>query len=99
MTKVTCPRCNCTFDIDDSGYSLCSTKPVWTKYSNSQGLKCECDCCHGLFDEVYMYYDKDYYQHISVTLPPLRKFVCKNCISKFLSRRQLLEIERDGYTY
>ena len=64
MTKVTCPKCNHTFDIDDSGSNPWSTQPAWTKYSNSHGLKCECDCCHGLSDEVYMYYDKDYYKHL-----------------------------------
>lgn len=97
MTKVTCPKCNHTFDIDYSGYSLCSTKPVWTKYSNSHGLKCECDCCHGLSDEVYMYYDKYYYRYMPIASLPLRKFVCENCISKFLSSGQLREIARDGY--
>lgn len=99
MTKVTCPKCNHTFDIDDSGYNPWSTKPGWTKYSNPHGLKCECDCCHKLSDEIYMYYDKDYYKHLPIPPLPLRKFICKNCISNFLSRRQLLEIERDGYTY
>ena len=98
MTRVTCPKCNHTFDIDYSGYNPWSTTPLWTKYSNPHGLKCECDCCHKLSDEVYMYYDKDYYKHLPIPLP-LRKFICKKCISNFLSRRQLLEIERDGYTY
>ena len=97
MTRVTCPKCNHTFDIDDSGSNLYNLGPVWTKYSNSYGLKCECDCCHKLSDEVYMYYDKDYYKHLPIPPLPLREFVCENCISKFLSSGQLREIARDGY--
>lgn len=103
MTRVTCPKCSHTFEINNSQYNLRSINPVWTKYSNSQGLKCECDCCKGLFDEVYLYYDNDYNKDTPLAcytkLPPFRRFVCKDCIRKFLSREQLQEIERDGYIY
>ena len=102
MTRVTCPKCNHTFDIDDSGYSSWSTGPVWTKYSNPHGL-CECDCCHELSDKVYVQHVKqNYYKHTPdafCMIQPSSRAFCKNCISNFLSRRQLLEIERDGYTY
>ena len=105
MTRVTCPKCNHTFEIEDrhSFNPLWASTPVWAKYSNAQGLKCECDHCHGLFDEVYMYYDKDYYKKCQfatlrgMTELPRREFFCKDCINKKLSSEQLLEIERDGF--
>lgn len=100
--RVTCPKCNHTFEVCPQ-YDI-STRPFWTKYSNAQGLKYECDCCHGLFDEVYMYYDDEknnYYKDMPLahymTPPPFRRFVCKDCIGKYLSLEHLEEIERDGY--
>ena len=101
MTRVTCPKCNHTFDVNDSEYNLQNHGHVWIKYSNPQGFKRECDWCHELFDEVYVYYCKqDYYEHtpqaFCMTQPRPRIF-CKNCTSKVLSPEQLYELEKDGY--
>ena len=102
MTKVTCPKCNYTFEIRRRpAIPVRNKRPGWTKYSNAQGLKCECECCRGLFDEVYMYIDTEYYADMPlaryITPLPFRRFVCKDCIDKYLTSEQLAGIERDGY--